>query len=40
VLKVQGKRLDFEYLKEWAPHLGVEDLLRQAYEDAGIDPAV
>ena len=38
VLKVQGKRLDFGYLKEWAPHLGVEDLLRQAYEDAGIDP--
>jgi len=28
VLKVQGKRLDFGYLKVWAPHLGVEDLLR------------
>jgi hypothetical protein len=40
VLKVQQKRLDFGYLKEWAPQLGVEDLLRQAYEDAGIDPAV
>lgn len=40
VLKVQGKRLDFEYLEEWAPHLGVEDLLWQAYEDAGIDPAI
>ena len=39
VLKVQRKRLDFEYLERWAPHLGVEDLLRQAYEDAGIDPA-
>lgn len=39
VLKVQRKHLDFEYLKEWAAHLGVEDLLRQAYEDAGIDPA-
>jgi hypothetical protein len=39
VLKVQRKRLDFGYLREWAPHLGVEDLLRQAYEDAGIDPA-
>lgn len=39
VLKVQGKRLDFRYLEEWAPHLGVEDLLRQAYEDAGVDPA-
>lgn len=40
VLKVQGKRLDFGYLKEWAPHLGVEDLPRRAYEDAGVDPAV
>lgn len=39
VLKVQRKRLDFEYLKEWAAHLEVEDLLRKAYEDAGIDPA-
>jgi hypothetical protein len=39
VLKVQGKRLDFGYLKEWAPRIGVEDLLRQACEDAGIDPA-
>jgi hypothetical protein len=38
VLKVQRKRLDFEYLKEWAAHLQVEDLLRQAYEDAGLDP--
>jgi len=39
VLKVQRKRLDFEYLKEWAAHLEVEDLLRKAYEDAGLDPA-
>jgi hypothetical protein len=40
VLKVQRKNLDFEYLKEWAYRTGVEDLLRQAYEDAGLDPAV
>jgi hypothetical protein len=38
VLKVQGKRLDFDYLEEWAPGIGVADLLRQAYDDAGIDP--
>lgn len=35
VLKVQGKRLDFDYLEEWASRIGVADLLRQAYEDAG-----
>ena len=39
VLKIQRKHLDFEYLKEWAAHLEVEDLLRKAYEDAGLDPA-
>lgn len=39
VLKIQRKQLDFEYLKEWAAHLRVEDLLRKAYEDAGLDPA-
>ena len=38
--KVQRRRLDFEYLKEWAAHLEVEDLLRKAYEDAGLDPAL
>jgi hypothetical protein len=36
VLKVQGKRLDFGYLEEWAPRTGVEELLLRAYEDAGI----
>jgi hypothetical protein len=40
VLKVQRKRLDFEYLKDWASRIEVDDLLRQAYEDAGIDPAL
>jgi hypothetical protein len=36
VLKVQRKRLDLDYLKEWAPRIGVDDLLRQAFEDSGI----
>jgi hypothetical protein len=38
VLKVQGKRLDLDYLQEWADRIGVDDLLRQAFEDAGINP--
>ncbi len=36
VLKVCGTRLDFSYLRRWAAHLGVEDLLAQALRDAGI----
>lgn len=39
VLKIQRAELDFNYLKEWAAHAGVEELLREAYEDAGINPA-
>jgi hypothetical protein len=40
VLKVQRRNLDLAYLREWALDLEVVDLLRQAYEDAGIvDPA-
>lgn len=38
VLKVQGARLDFDYLAEWADRLGIDGLLRQAYEDAGVSP--
>jgi len=38
VLKVQGARLDFTYLQEWAARIGVDGLLRQAYEDAGMSP--
>jgi hypothetical protein len=38
VLKVQKSRLDFGYLEEWASRIGVEGLLRQAYEDAGVSP--
>ncbi len=37
VLKVQGSRLDFGYLKEWADRIGVDDLLRQACDDAGLN---
>jgi hypothetical protein len=40
VLKIQRKQLDFLYLKDWASRIGVEDLLSQAYEDAGLDPAL
>ncbi len=29
VIKVQGVRLDFEYLREWADRLGVRDLLEK-----------
>jgi hypothetical protein len=30
VIKIQGERLDTEYLERWAPLLGVVDLLAQA----------
>jgi Nucleotidyl transferase AbiEii toxin, Type IV TA system len=36
VIKVQGRALDLGYLKEWATRSGVEDLLAQAFADAGI----
>ena len=36
VLKVQRSDLDFDYLKEWAPQAGVEELLKRAFEEAGI----
>lgn len=38
VLKVQGARLDFNYLKGWAGRIEVDGLLRQACEDAGVSP--
>ncbi len=37
VLKVQRYDLDREYLERWAPHLDIQDLLRKAFRDAGID---
>lgn len=38
VLQVQGVRLDFGYLKRRATQIGIDDLLKQAIEDAGIEP--
>jgi len=38
VLKIQGAQLDFSYLKEWSRRAGLDDLLRQACEDAGVSP--
>jgi len=35
VLKVQGDRLDHDYLCRWAAELGVADLLEQASAEAG-----
>jgi hypothetical protein len=34
ILKVQGRRLDFDYLERWATKLGVNDLLAQARQQA------
>ena len=36
VIKVQGERLDLDYLREWADHLGVSDLLERALAE-GLD---
>ena len=35
VLKVQGNRLDRDYLRRMAADLGVDDLLERAFEEAG-----
>jgi hypothetical protein len=34
-MKVQGKTLNFDYLKEWADELGVGDLLARAFSEGG-----
>ncbi len=36
VLKVNRDRLDTHYLNRWAPHLGMEDLLARALDEADI----
>ena len=36
VLKVQGIKLDLDYLKMWAKELGVSELLERAFVDVGI----
>lgn len=40
MLKVQGNALDFPYLNHWAQELQLTDLLKRAYEDAGIEEVV
>jgi hypothetical protein len=34
IIKVQGQRLDFSYLREWADKLKVRDLLEKVLEEA------
>ena len=36
VLKVQGDKLDLEYLKSWASKLNLSDLLNRSFDDAGM----
>ena len=36
LFKVQGDRLDRGYLREWAPKVGVADLLSRALREAGL----
>src|SRR4030042_448163 len=36
VMKVQSNKLDLEYLKFWASRLTLSDLLKRAFNDAGI----
>jgi hypothetical protein len=36
VMKVQGEKLDFEYLKHWANKLKVDVLLKKAFNEAGL----
>jgi hypothetical protein len=36
VLKVQGDKLDLEYLKYWASRLNISDLLNRSFDDAGM----
>lgn len=36
VLKVQGDKLDLEYLRYWASRLNISDLLNRSFDDAGL----
>jgi len=36
VLKVQGDKLDSEYLRHWASRLNLSDLLNRSFEDVGM----
>jgi hypothetical protein len=37
VLKIQGDRLDFDYLQKWSEELSLSDLLETAYTESGIE---
>lgn len=37
VLQVQKGKLNLSYLQQTAKHMGVKDLLEQAFRDAGIE---
>jgi hypothetical protein len=37
VLKLQSDRLDFDYLQKWSAELNLNDLLRTAYIESGIE---
>lgn len=37
VLKLQGDRLDFDYLQKWAVELNLSDLLKTAYIESGLE---
>lgn len=36
MMKVQAKRLDFDYLNQWAGSLQISDLLERSLKEAGI----
>ena len=36
VLKVQGDKLDLQYLRHWASRLNISDLLNRSFDDAGL----
>jgi hypothetical protein len=38
VMKIQGDRLDFEYLCKWGMELSLSDLLAIAYTESGLEP--
>ena len=37
VIKVQGESLDKNYLQVWSKKLGIFELLKKAFQDAGVD---
>jgi hypothetical protein len=38
ILRIQGGRLDVEYLEKWAEELGISDLLLQARQEVALNP--